>query len=174
MLCGLCTELGCICWAKPIRGIPLRSTWHSVQPDGERGIGFVRLVLLNTRRVALTTRSHERMVDPWPKENRFLTRAFELAHQSRCTHRHGAVLVRGGRIIAQATNRYRNDPANVPWEGCQVHAEEAVLRMAGERARGAAIYVARVTPGGRASLSKPCDRCQRALETAGVKKVYWT
>lgn len=80
--------------------------------------------------------------------------------------------------MAGASNRYRNHPKYVSpehiKEECSVHAEAAVLRKAGARARGGTLYVARLSKRGVATISKPCDRCWELIVEAGVYKVVYT
>ena len=74
-------------------------------------------------------------------------------------YRHGAVLCRGGKVIAKACNR---DVA---------HAEERVLAKAGpDNCIGATLYVARLGY----QMSKPCPKCELAIAKAGIKKVVYT
>lgn len=85
----------------------------------------------------------------------------------------GAVLVRGGSLLSTGYNRYRNDPAQVEFGNATYHAEEVVLRKAGD-AEGATIYVARITRSGLLGLAKPCPRCTSLLITEGVSTVVWS
>ena len=87
----------------------------------------------------------------------------------------GAVLVRGGRVLASASNDLRN-PAGmdgVPFEECSTHAEIAALRRV-KWPHGSTIYVARVLRIGKRGLAKPCQRCQKELVAAGVRQAIWT
>ena len=87
----------------------------------------------------------------------------------------GAVLTRGGRMLAAASNDLRN-PASmdgVPFEECSTHAEIAALRRT-KRTHGATIYVARILRTGERGLAKPCERCQTELIAAGVRQAIWT
>jgi len=86
----------------------------------------------------------------------------------------GAVLARGGRIIAAAPNSLRNEPsmAGLPLEKCSIHAEAAVLRQVNRA--GGTMYVARLTRGGTRALARPCRRCRKLLVEAGVRSVVWT
>jgi tRNA(Arg) A34 adenosine deaminase TadA len=87
----------------------------------------------------------------------------------------GAVLVRGGRVLASASNDLRN-PANmdgVPFEECSTHAEVATLRRV-RSAAGSTIYIARVLRTGGRGLAKPCAACQRDLVSARVRQAIWT
>lgn len=87
----------------------------------------------------------------------------------------GAVLVRGGRVLAGASNDLRN-PASmdgVSFDKCSIHAEVAALKRA-KHVRGATIYVARVLRTGQRGLAKPCSRCENYLISAGVRQAIWT
>lgn len=104
---------------------------------------------------------------------RFLDMAAGVALMSKCKFRHGAVVVKGGRIIGASPNIQRNDTRYVERQDCSVHAEAAALKKAGYPRR-ATVYVARVarnTPTTR--LSKPCARCTQLLNELQCK-VAWT
>lgn len=74
------------------------------------------------------------------------------------------------RGIVAKPNRSRHQGGDVfPWS---IHAEAAVLK--GHAKRGGRIYIARLTPGGRLGLAKPCPRCVAALREAGINRVVWT
>jgi tRNA(Arg) A34 adenosine deaminase TadA len=85
----------------------------------------------------------------------------------------GAALVRSGRLYGVSTNRYRNDPRTSDYSGVSWHAEEFLLRQVGD-ARGATLYVARVTPGGSLAMARPCSRCSEIIVESGLKRVVWT
>jgi deoxycytidylate deaminase len=91
--------------------------------------------------------------------------------------KHGAVIVRGGSVISVGINKNRNHPSIVSNEHikihCSVHAEIDALRKV-KSAKGAIIYVARVNKKGQDRLSRPCARCSKAIEQAGIKKVVYT
>lgn len=111
------------------------------------------------------------------KDRRFLRLASNLALSSDCNFKHGAVVVRGGRVISTGINRFKNHPKVVSpehvKEWCSVHAEIDALRKLKD-ARGATIYVARVGKRGNQTISRPCSRCYDALRDAGVTKVVYT
>lgn len=118
----------------------------------------------------------------------YLSRAMKLAHRSRVVQRHGAIVVKGGSIIATGFNRYSNDPKRFPVDyfsseklaheernAISLHAEVAALRkLAPEQLRGATVYVARVTPSGAIGSSEPCPACTLELKRVGIKKVIFT
>lgn len=102
-----------------------------------------------------------------------------MARTSKCNPRtrHGAIIVKGGRILANAVNRNRNDTvyASVPGNAYAYHAEIRALKMCGNtNLKGATIYVARVGKKGFPMMSKPCPACQKALKEAGIVKVVYT
>lgn len=109
-------------------------------------------------------------------ERRYLRRAMRLAAMGTCNQRHGAVIVKGGRVLSVGINTQRNCPGNdyIPAEDIAIHAEEAAIRALGGQARGAKIYVARVLKNGEPGLSRPCDRCYKAIMEAGIKDIIYT
>ncbi|WP_376738602.1 hypothetical protein [Streptomyces noursei] len=102
----------------------------------------------------------------------FLAIALRHAQQSRCRYRVGAVLVKGGRVLAHACNRYRNSPG-IDFHHATFHAEEVLLRRA-RCPRGAVVYVARVSATGAPRMARPCPRCQGVLATGGVIRAHYT
>ncbi|MFJ4633927.1 hypothetical protein [Streptomyces sp. NPDC088847] len=98
--------------------------------------------------------------------------ALRQALRSKCRQKVGAVLCAGGRVLAASPNIKRNDPV-IDLRHATFHAEEAVLRRV-TRPAGATLYVARVSASGLPALAKPCPRCQIALASAQVRRVYFT
>lgn len=103
--------------------------------------------------------------------------AIELANRSDCAHRHGAVVIKGGRVIGLGYNRYRNEPSDL-WEDnthISIHAEvDAISRCSKEKLRGAIVYVARKGKCTEHKLSRPCPACHKKLVEAGVKRIVYT
>lgn len=102
----------------------------------------------------------------------FLHHALRLAESSPCRYRHGAVVSRGGRVLARATNR----PTAKVLDDHAVrerHAEVAALARVADP-RGATVWVARVLADGSPALSAPCPDCVKVLTEAGVRRVVWT
>ena len=109
-----------------------------------------------------------------------LNLARKAATQSSFTRaRMGAVITKGSRVLSSATNqtRYSRD-ANANWES--THAEEAaiirILRQPNglKQLAGATIYVTRIKKDGSCGLAKPCNNCQRLIDSVGIKKVIYT
>lgn len=94
--------------------------------------------------------------------NRWYSLALRLCAESTHTTRMACVIVKGGRVLALATNRAEQHQ----------HAEARALRQKGDFT-GATVYVARE---GR-RMSRPCELCCAGLKAAGViRAVYadWT
>jgi pyrimidine deaminase RibD-like protein len=105
--------------------------------------------------------------------NKHLEKALEAAGTSKCRHKHGAVVVNSGKVVAVATNKKVGDP-NIAWRRAHIHAEIAAVSAAGTRAKGASVYVARAAADGSPAVSKPCKKCERYMERSGVTQVVWT
>ena len=112
------------------------------------------------------------------REKAFLSVAKYLASKSESRQKHGAVIVKGGRVIGTGFNKDRNNPYVVSPEHikthCSVHAEVEAIRVAGWNVKGAVLYVARVNSQGKDRYSKPCDRCEVVIEETQIKKVIYT
>jgi tRNA(Arg) A34 adenosine deaminase TadA len=108
------------------------------------------------------------------KDDRYLGQALALAGQSLERMRHGAIVVRNGRVLGQAVNIRKNNPqtAGIPLDACSVHAEARALRRA-RFPRRADVYVARVGRAGEPRLSAPCAACAGLLEQLDCR-VVWT
>lgn len=87
-------------------------------------------------------------------------------------------MISGGRTIAVGINSYRNDPSMFGINGCHysTHAEVAALKAVSKdvNLKNAVMYVARISKGGNAAMSAPCEACQKALKDAGIRKVCYT
>lgn len=105
--------------------------------------------------------------------NKYLEKALEIAKTSKCRYKHGCVVVNNGKIISTATNKKIGDP-EIAWRKSHVHAEAAAVIAAGKYARGASVYVARVSADGSPATSKPCRKCEGYLSRLGVTQVVWT
>lgn len=112
------------------------------------------------------------------RERNYLSLALKVAESSSCTQKHGAVIVRGGSVLAIGYNKWRQ--ANVVYpikknerNNFSVHAEvDALSRV--KDAHGAIVYVARINKQGKEMFSRPCNECHKSLRKAGVKKVIFT
>lgn len=113
------------------------------------------------------------------KDRSYLGVARYLATKSNARNTHGAIVVKGGRVLGSGWNKNRNHPTIVSPEhiktNCSYHAEEVAMRDAGEdNLRGAIIYVARVNKNGEDRDSRPCSKCDALIRQAGIKRVVFT
>jgi len=102
-----------------------------------------------------------------------LQEALLIAQNSRCKYKHGAVVMRRGKIISRGTNYRRFAPTDRSWRASYVHAEEMAIHMAGD-VTGATIFVARVNNSGDPLPSQPCKRCSGLIERSGITIIYHT
>jgi pyrimidine deaminase RibD-like protein len=112
------------------------------------------------------------------RDRAYLSVARYLARKSSERMKHGAVVVKGGRVLGTGYNKGRNHPFIVSSEHikehCSRHAEVEAIRDANYNVKGAVIYVARVNRSGHDRDSKPCERCQEFIDAAGIKRVIHT
>jgi deoxycytidylate deaminase len=108
----------------------------------------------------------------------YLSVARYFATKSKSRNTHGAVVVKGGRILGTGFNKDRNHPRVVSPEhiktDCSYHAEEVAIKESGSNVKGARIYVARVNRNGQDRDSEPCPRCLTLIKVSGIKKIIYT
>jgi deoxycytidylate deaminase len=111
-------------------------------------------------------------------EKSFLSVARYLASKSESRQKHGAIVVKSGRVLGTGFNKNTNNPFIMSPEhiktNCSRHAEIEAIRDANWNVRGAVLYVARVNSQGVDRNSKPCERCQVVIEETQIKKVIYT
>ena len=111
-------------------------------------------------------------------EQAYLSAARYFASKSKSNKKHGAVIVKSGRVVGTGYNKDRNHPLFVSPEHikphCSQHAEVSALREAKGNADGAILYVARVNNQGQDRNSRPCRLCQEAIIKSNIKKVIYT
>lgn len=99
---------------------------------------------------------------------------------------HVAVLMKRGRIIAEATNGYGSRSRGSGYCASSIHAERNVVKEIGNihELKGAEMYVVRISRNKDLEVedpfvgSKPCAQCRVFLEKCmkeyGLKNVYYT
>lgn len=95
---------------------------------------------------------------------------------------HRAVLVKRGRIIAEATNNYGSRSRGSGYSRSSIHAEKNVVKELGDisKLKGADMYIMRFTRSDPVDFVKsiPCSACMLFLEKCmkeyGLKNVYYT
>lgn len=112
------------------------------------------------------------------KDVSYLNVARSLAERSEENKKHGAVVIKSGRVVGYGYNKFKNHTDLIPEDlikvHCSRHAEEVAIKSAGQNARGAILYVARVNNQGIDRNSKPCKICSELIEESGIKKVIYT
>lgn len=112
------------------------------------------------------------------KQKSMLSLATKMAGSSELAQKHGAVIVKNGRVLALGANKQKNADINTPDavkipEYFTVHAEmDAINRCANPK--GATIYIARINKNGEERFSRPCDNCAEAIRKAGIRTVIYT
>ena len=111
-------------------------------------------------------------------EEAFLAVARYLASKSLSRQKHGAIIVKSGRVLGTGFNKDTNNPFIVSPEHikthCSRHAEIEAIRDANWNVKGAVLYVARVNKQGLDRNSRPCIRCEVVITESQIKKVIYT
>ena len=114
------------------------------------------------------------------RDHAMLARAVEIAKQSTCKQKHGAIIYKSGRVLAVGINATRNEHPSmeISRRDYTYHAECAAIRGVGNTNRSAnenaTIYVARINRQGKPVNSFPCISCQTWAALAGIKRVVFT
>lgn len=111
------------------------------------------------------------------QDRKWLQLACKQAELSNCEQRHGAVIVKGGSVLAVGINSWRNDMHSIPIEDFNkyltIHAEVSAIKRA-SNTEGATMYVARINKKGEPVFSRPCKNCYKEMKEVGIKKVIFT
>jgi len=108
---------------------------------------------------------------------RFIDLATQEALKSTQNFKHGAVLVKNGKLVSKG---YNHSSGNIQHEMWSVHAEmDAVMssKITKRRSQKFAdcykLYVVRVNSSGLAD-SKPCIRCQKFMKRFNIARVFYS
>ena len=111
-------------------------------------------------------------------EEAFLSVARYLSKKSAARQKHGAVVVKSGRVLGTGYNKDKNHPTQVSPEHikthCSRHAEVEAMKDANWNVKGAVLYVARLNRYGVDRNSKPCRHCEAVINAMQIKKVIYT
>lgn len=118
----------------------------------------------------------EKVVGLSKSDVRFLNAALEVAGISNLKQRHGAVIVKGGKIVTFGFNTSRNlSVTDLPGNDYTYHAEHNAIKTASrEVLQGSRLYVARLSRRGLPALSRPCDYCMNTILRAGIKEIIYS
>lgn len=99
---------------------------------------------------------------------------------------HVALIVKRGKVLAEAFNNYGNRSMGSGYSDFSIHAEKNVIKQLGDisKLRGSDLYVMRVssdracTGNKRFMNSKPCKACElflrKCMKEYGLNNVYYT
>ena len=114
------------------------------------------------------------------KQHMFIQAAIDKAHQSPMNHKHGAVIVYRGKIIASGYNYLQQHKTY----SHSIHAEVAAIKdlLNNKEYRKiphykCELYVVRIgkeSMGFPTKMSKPCGNCYKSCKKVGMKTIYWT
>ena len=94
------------------------------------------------------------------------------------THYHVAVIVKRGKVIAEASNKVGTRSRGCGFSDRTIHAERAVVKELGDisKLRGASLCVWRVSSF-HVLPSKPCEEChiflKKCMKEYGLRAVYY-
>lgn len=104
--------------------------------------------------------------------------AIEEALRSQHSSKHGAVIVKNGKIISSSRNQYCSFDriGNFKARIWSIHAEMNALQgLPRSVTRGADMYVVRVSKKNHEYMnSKPCKICSSLIKKAGIRNVYYS
>jgi deoxycytidylate deaminase len=108
-------------------------------------------------------------------KHKYMGMALVLASLSDHRFKHGAVLVKRGKIVGEGYNTYTKSGHGSLQKSvhAEVNALESSSRLRLRDMRGAVMYVGRVASYGTA-MSRPCTRCECCMRGWGIVKVIFT
>ena len=112
------------------------------------------------------------------RHKRWIRLCLKLAQKSGAPDfKHGAVLVRGGKVIAHGTNNHKKPGylADSLYGEKMWHSETDVLtKVRKERIDGAILYIAGLSKADNLLCSKPCKCCSKFIQKFNLKAVYYS
>tara|TARA_B100001996_G_C18622511_1_gene578316 strand:- start:456 stop:803 length:348 start_codon:yes stop_codon:yes gene_type:complete len=100
----------------------------------------------------------------------FFDIAVEEAERSVQRFKHGAVIVKGGKIVSTGFNKVsRKCPSHM----FSVHAEVSAIKHSKVGLCESHVYVVRLNTSGLAE-SKPCENCQKFMKMHGVSRCFYS
>ena len=98
--------------------------------------------------------------------------AVQEAYRSGQNFKHGAVIVRSGKVLSSGHNKVTT---RCPSHMYSIHAEMAAIKQSNVKNNldMSHLYVVRVNKCGLAE-SKPCAKCQQYMRIHGIKRVFYS
>jgi hypothetical protein len=110
----------------------------------------------------------------------FCKNAEALKNKKHRTSLHTALIVKRGKVIAEATNQIGSRSMGSGFSDHTIHAEKAVIKKLGDfsKLRGADLYVFRVGGEEHSHFSQPCKDCQiflkKCMREYGLRFVFYS
>ena len=101
----------------------------------------------------------------------YINIAEEQAYKSVQNFRHGAVLVKDGKILSKGHNK--PIASDKPGQH-SVHAEVNAIKNSGKSCENAILYVVRVNNNSGLANSKPCKHCLHFMKVMKVQRVFYS
>lgn len=112
------------------------------------------------------------------RHNRWIRLCLKFAQKSEVhSFKHGAVLVKGGKIIAYGINNNKKPGclAHEIYGEKKWHSETDVLtKVRRKNVDGAILYIAGISKADNIILSKPCECCNHFIKQFNLKAVYYS
>ncbi len=96
--------------------------------------------------------------------------AIQEAERSGQNFKHGAVIVRSGKILSTGHNKVTT---RCPSHMYSIHAEMAAIKQSSKQVCDSHLYVVRINSQGLAD-SRPCCMCRRFMKIHGISRVYYS
>jgi hypothetical protein len=103
-----------------------------------------------------------------------------LKQKKHNTHLHRAIIVKRGKVLAEASNIPGSRSMGCGFSNLTMHAEKAVVKKLGDLSylRGADLYVFRVGNTESACMSRPCQDCvlflKKCMREYGLRYVFYS
>jgi len=99
--------------------------------------------------------------------------AIRAAEQSEFySHKVGAAVFVGSKLISIGCNKHKSHPKSLCWSQ---HAEfNSLIRKVDMNLSKAILYVVRLTRTNRISYARPCNECQKLINSLQIKRVFYT
>lgn len=104
---------------------------------------------------------------------KYFTLAQQMAANASHSMKHGAVLVKKGKVISVGFNKVKTHPKS-PHPFNQIHAEVDAIFNSRTNLKGTELYIYRETKDGLPAMSKPCAHCQKLINSVGIKRIYYS
>lgn len=103
-----------------------------------------------------------------------------LRNRKHRTSLHTAIVVKRGKVIAEASNQVGSRSSGAGFSNYTIHAEKAVVKKLGDlsKLRGCDLYVFRVGGEENSHASEPCKDCQlflkKCMREYGLRFVFYS